>query len=42
MKESEFKEIIKPLSLLPFAQVEFLRKDLLGNFKKWKSENKTK
>jgi hypothetical protein len=38
MTEQEFETIIKPLMLLDGKQCQFLRSELLGNFKKWNEQ----
>lgn len=42
MKQKEFEQIIKPLSLLDENQRKFIETALLNNFKGWKKDKKYK
>lgn len=42
MTLDEFKEIIRPLSLLDKDKTQFLRDALIGNFEIWKKNNPEK
>lgn len=35
MTEKEFEEIIQPIDLLPLSQIDFMKKALKANFRKW-------
>jgi hypothetical protein len=40
MTKQEFKNIIKPLALLPSDQKNLLKSALINNFTNWKKNNK--